>query len=88
MAVRILRDEIQREYTDVPSDPAKGFHFNTGQRAAESNEYEPEWIAPILSDVVESFAGLGNPFSLGTIQPGEHVLDVGSGAGLDSLIAG
>jgi 2-polyprenyl-3-methyl-5-hydroxy-6-metoxy-1,4-benzoquinol methylase len=88
VAVRILRDEIQREYTEVACDPSKGFHFNTGQRAAEINEYDPEWIASIPGDVVESFAGLGNPFSLGTLQPGEHVLDVGSGAGLDSLIAG
>ena len=87
VAVRILRDEIQREYTEVACDPSKGFHFNTGQRAAEINEYDPEWIEPIPSDVVESFAGMGNPFSLGALQPGEHVVDVGSGAGLDSLIA-
>ena len=88
VAVRILRNEIQREYTDVACDPSKGFHFNTGQRAAEINEYDLEWMETIPSDVVESFAGMGNPFSLGILQPGEHVLDVGSGAGLDSLIAG
>jgi arsenite methyltransferase len=88
VAVRILRDEIQREYTDVACDPSKGFHFNTGPRAAEVNEYGPEWIAAMPSDLVESFAGLENSFNLGRIQPGEHVLDVGSGASLDSLIAG
>ena len=88
VAVRILRDEIQREYTDVACNPSRGFHFNTGQRATEINEYDPEWMEDIPNDVVESFAGMGNPFSLGTLQPGEHVLDVGSGAGLDSLIAG
>ena len=87
VAVKILRDEIRQEYTEVACDPSKGFHFNTGQRAAEINEYDPKWMETIPSDVVESFAGMGNPFSLGTLRPGEHVLDVGSGAGLDSLIA-
>ena len=77
MAVRVLRDEIQREYTDVACDPSRGFHFNTGQRATEINEYDPEWVEDIPSDVVESFAGMGNPFSLGALQPGEQVLDVG-----------
>ena len=88
VAVRILRGEIRQEYTDVACDPARGFHFNTGRRAVEINEYDLEWIETIPSEVVESFAGMGNPFSLGAIQPGEHVVDVGSGAGLDSLIAG
>jgi len=87
VAVKILRDEIQKEYTDVACDPSMGFHFNTGRRAAEINEYAPEWIDPIPAEVVESFAGMGNPFSLGPLQPGERVVDVGSGAGLDSLIA-
>lgn len=87
VAVKILRDEIQNEYTDVACDPSKGFHFNTGRRASEINEYAPEWIDFIPSEVLESFAGMGNPFSLGSLQPGEHVVDVGSGAGLDSLIA-
>lgn len=36
---------------------------------------------------VESFAGVANPFSLGRLEPGEHVLDLGSGAGTDSLVA-
>ena len=87
VAVKILREEIQREYTEVACDPSKGFHFNTGERAAEIAEYDPDWLENIPSRVVESFAGLGNPFSLGTLRAGEHVLDVGSGAGLDTLIA-
>jgi arsenite methyltransferase len=87
VAVKILQDEIRREYTEVACGPSRGFHFNTGRRAAEINEYTPEWLESIPSDVVESFAGLGNPFSLGTPRPGEHLLDVGCGAGLDTLIA-
>ena len=49
--------------------------------------YEEEWLAPIPERAVESFAGTGNPFSLGPLKPGEKVVDVGCGAGIDSLIA-
>jgi len=87
LAVRILRDEIQKEYTAVACTPDRGFHFNTGQRAADIVGYERPWTAPIPSDVLESFAGTGNPFSLGLLSRGEQVVDVGSGAGTDSLIA-
>jgi ubiquinone/menaquinone biosynthesis C-methylase UbiE len=50
-------------------------------------EYDPRWLAGIPEPSIESFAGTGNPFSLGDVRPGELVVDVGSGAGLDSLIA-
>jgi ubiquinone/menaquinone biosynthesis C-methylase UbiE len=49
--------------------------------------YPDEWLNPIPEGSIESFAGTGNPFSLGALHPGEKVLDVGSGAGIDSLIA-
>jgi 2-polyprenyl-3-methyl-5-hydroxy-6-metoxy-1,4-benzoquinol methylase len=88
IAVKILRHEIQEEYTQVASDPEQGFHFKTGHDAVETMEYNPEWLKGIPDSVVKSFAGTGNPFSLGTLERGAHVLDVGSGAGLDSMIAG
>ena len=87
VAVRILRHEIQSEYTEVASDPSRGFHFNLGRAAAEVAEYEAAWLERIPSEVLDSFAGTGNPFSMGRLHVGEHVLDVGSGAGADSLIA-
>jgi ubiquinone/menaquinone biosynthesis C-methylase UbiE len=51
-------------------------------------DYDPLWLKGIPDSVIESFAGTGNPFSLGALEQGAHVLDVGSGAGLDSMIAG
>ena len=86
-AVKILRDEIEREYTDVACDPGRGYHFNTGRAALAATGYEQEWLEGIPEDVILSFAGTGNPFSMGMPREGEQVVDVGSGAGLDGQIA-
>lgn len=86
-AVQILRDEVSREYTDVALEPDRGYHFNTGRVALDNNGYLPEWYADIPEDVVVSFSGTGNPFSLGLPREGEYVVDIGSGAGLDTSIA-
>lgn len=82
-----LRDAIRVEYTHVAEDPAQGFHFHTGRRLAAILGYEPSWLERLPEDSIASFAGTGNPFSLGALRPGERVVDVGCGAGIDSLIA-
>jgi arsenite methyltransferase len=87
VAVKILRDEIRREYEDVANHPDRGYHFNIGQPATRMNEYDPEWTARVPASVLESFAGTGNPFSMGGMERGQHVLDIGSGAGMDAMIA-
>jgi 2-polyprenyl-3-methyl-5-hydroxy-6-metoxy-1,4-benzoquinol methylase len=87
VAVKILRDEIRREYTEVATNPARGFHFNTGRVLAAILGYTGAWYDHIPEATVDSFAGTGNPFSLGQLNPGEQVVDVGCGAGFDALIA-
>ena len=82
-----LRQAIQDEYSEVADQPEKGFHFHTGRPLAAMLNYEEAWLEGIPEDSIESFAGTGNPFSLGELKSGENVVDVGSGAGLDSLIA-
>jgi arsenite methyltransferase len=82
-----LREAIREEYAAVASNPEKGFHFHTGRPLAHMLEYADEWLEGIPESSIESFAGTGNPFSLGEIRPGERVVDVGCGAGIDSLIA-
>jgi arsenite methyltransferase len=82
-----LRQAIQDEYALVARKPEQGFHFHTGRPLAALLGYDAAWLADLPEASIESFAGTGNPFSLGEPQPGEHVVDVGSGAGIDSLIA-
>lgn len=85
--VERLRDEVRAKYRDVASDPAGPHHFHTGRPLAARLGYPDDIVDPLPDAAVESFAGVGNPFSLRDIQPGEQVVDVGSGAGLDSLVA-
>ena len=82
-----LRCEISKEYAEVATNPTKGFHFHTGRPLAKILGYPDDLLAGIPEGSLESFAGTGNPFSMGPIRPGERVLDVGSGGGIDSLIA-
>ena len=84
--VEVLRDEIQKTYTDVSTEPGKEFIFPTGRLWAEDLGYPPE-LADVPDATVQSFAGVANPFSLGRLEPGQVVLDLGCGAGTDLLIA-
>jgi arsenite methyltransferase len=84
--VQLLKTEIRRTYASVSESPETEFIFPTGRAWAEDLGYPPE-LANVPDSAVESFAGVANPFSLGRLEPGEQVLDLGSGAGTDSLVA-
>ena len=84
--VDVLRDEIRKTYAAVSQEPDRDFIFPTGRAWAEDLDY-PSHLANVPDAAVESFAGVANPFSLGPIGAGERVLDLGSGAGTDSLVA-
>ena len=85
--IEALRCAISDEYRDVAVNPQKGFHFHTGRPLAKILGYDDELIKAVPESSVNSFAGTGNPFSLGIIGHGERVVDVGCGAGFDSFIA-
>ena len=82
-----LRRAIQLEYAEVAEQPQLGFHFLTGRPLTAVVGYDPGLLEGIPEPTIESFAGTGNPFTLGALRPGERVVDVGAGAGIDSLIA-
>jgi arsenite methyltransferase len=82
-----LKDEILRMYQEIAENPRAEFHFYHGREAAERFEYRAEWLDRAPAGAVASFAGVGNPHLRSNLQPGETVLDLGSGAGLDSIIA-
>src|ERR1700757_4017305 len=64
-----------------------GDHFHTGRSLARRLGYDEAVVAALPDRAVDAFAGVGNPFSLGTLNPGERVVDVGSGGGFDCFIA-
>jgi arsenite methyltransferase len=82
-----LRHQISEKYTDVASDPAKGFHFHTGRPLAAMLGYDAQDVDSLPLGTIDSFAGTGNPFSMGRLHSGETVLDIGCGAGFDTLQA-
>ena len=84
--VELLKSEIKKTYASVSEQPQEDFIFPTGRAWAEDLEY-PDELANVPDSAVESFAGVANPWTLGRLSAGERVLDLGSGAGTDSLIA-
>jgi SAM-dependent methyltransferase len=83
----VLREAIVEEYEAVACTPEQGFHFNTGRPHALKLGYRDEWLEGVPASSISSFAGTGNPFEMAELKPGSTVVDVGSGAGIDSLIA-
>ena len=84
----VLREEVRGKYREVATDPHRQFHFHTGRPLAARLGYDRVAVEALPDRAVESFAGVANPFSLRTLAPGERVVDVGSGAGFDSFVAG
>ena len=83
----VLKDEIIRMYEEVAENPEGDFHFYHGRQAAEMFGYEPTALDQVPEGAVASFGRVGNPHLRAEFSSGETVLDIGSGAGLDSILA-
>jgi len=75
-----LREEVKSRYRAVAVDPQATYHFHTGRPLTRRLGYDQSVVATLPDSAVEAFAGVGNPFSIGRLQPGERVVDLGSGA--------
>lgn len=84
---RELREQVKAKYTDVALEPEKGFHFHTGRPLALMLGYGESQLEFLPAGTVESFAGTGNPFTMGALNAGGIVVDIGCGAGFDTLLA-
>jgi arsenite methyltransferase len=84
--VDLLKREIKKTYAQLSQEPEKDFVFPTGRAWAEDLDY-PSELANVPDTAIASFAGVANPFTLGRLEDGERVVDLGCGAGTDSLVA-
>jgi len=82
-----IRQGIAEKYRKVAVSPQGLFKYPTGQESARGLGYPPDLLDAIPLAVRERFVGVGNPFALGPIRPGEAVLDLGCGAGFDAFVA-
>jgi arsenite methyltransferase len=83
-----LRAAVQEHYAEVAHDPVHGdFHFHTGRAATTRLGYPEALLDGFPEACVEAFAGVANPFHWGLPEQGERVIDIGSGGGLDAMVA-
>jgi SAM-dependent methyltransferase len=82
-----LREQVREKYREVAAHPDRSFHFHTGRPLAARLGYDAATVEALPDRAVESFAGVGNPFELRSLETGERVVDVGSGAGFDTFVA-
>jgi arsenite methyltransferase len=86
--VEKLKAEVRQAYSRVAEDPKAGFHFHTGAEFAASwLGYDLAELAKLPRSATEPFAGVGNPFKMGRLPKGATVVDIGSGGGMDCLLA-
>ena len=84
---RLIEENIRGKYLKVAASPEGLFRYPTGRAGLEALHYPPEVIKALPEKVAASYCGVGNPFSLGPVNRGEAVLDIGCGSGIDSIIA-
>ncbi len=83
-----IEEGIRGKYLKVAVSPEGHFRYPTGRAGLEALHYDPYLIRVLPESVTASYCGVGNPFSLGPIHPGDFILDIGCGAGVDSIFAG
>jgi arsenite methyltransferase len=84
-----LKNEVRKTYASVAREPDGDFHFHRGpDYAARLLDYDLAELKSLPDTATAPFAGVGNPFLMDRLPPGATVVDIGSGAGMDCLLAG
>jgi len=78
---------IRDKYSKVAENPEGSFEYPTGRSGIEAQKYDPELVSALPEAVISSYCGVGNPFSLGSVNKGDVILDIGCGAGVDTILA-
>ena len=81
-----IREGIDEKYKRVAISPEGKFSYPTGRAGLDGQKYDPNVLKALPEDVLASYCGVGNPFSLGPLNKGEAVLDIGCGAGVDTFV--
>lgn len=84
----LIEAGISEKYRKVATNPSGLFQYPTGQPGLEALNYDQTLIRQLPESVASSFCGVGNPFALGPLNKGERILDIGCGAGVDTILAG
>lgn len=82
-----IRQSLQQKYSKVAESPEGKFRYPVGRSGLEGQKYDPEILKALPEEVLSAYCGVGNPFLLGPVHEGESVLDIGCGAGVDTLVA-
>jgi len=82
-----IEEGLRQKYVRVAITPEGRFQYPTGEAGLKGQGYDPAILENLPQDVLASYCGVGNPFILGAVKKGESVLDIGCGAGVDTLIA-
>ena len=78
---------IREKYVKVAKNPEGQFKYPTGKKGLKALHYDKSLIDKLPDGLAATYCGVGNPFSLGKINTGEQVLDIGCGAGVDTILA-
>ncbi len=86
-SVNEIKEKIRQRFVKVATDPTAPQRHPHGPASAKKLGYDAAEIDGLPAEVTESFAGVGNPLGLHEVRPGEMVVDIGCGAGVDSILA-